>query len=196
MEHDSSAEALERPFVKYVGNDPSAARRHFSGLREAKPDLVGFALFDRLDRGPSKSPDGLVEKEWRHREIENYLVPTRSLERRALREAKKRHGPGTLFRQSESNRWAELMKQALVDQVPPAALRDEKADYWKNTKMSHQVLKPVFEAFSSELQMPLLLHKGDYHRLVDALEPDDIDPEVREVLDTIAEQAKRAEPTA
>ena len=195
LEHDSSATALERPFVKYVGNDPSAARRHFSGLREAKPDLVGFALFDRLERGPSRSPDGLVEREWRHREIENYLAPTRSLERWALHEARTHYGPGPLFKQSEGEAWAELVKRALADQVPPAALRDENADYWKDTKISDALLKPVFETFSSELQLPLVLRKGDYHRLVAVLEPDEVDPEVVEVLDMIAEQAKFATPT-
>ena len=41
---------LERPFVIYVANDPSKVQRHFYALREAKPDMVGVALFDRLDR--------------------------------------------------------------------------------------------------------------------------------------------------
>ncbi|MDE0699142.1 MAG: AAA family ATPase [Acidimicrobiaceae bacterium] len=194
LSHDAAA-ALDRPFVKYVGNDPNAARRHFSGLREAKPDLVGFALFDRLERGPSKSLDGLIEKEWRRREIENYLVVSRSLERWALHEARSRHGPGPLFEQSEGAHWAEQVKGVLADQVPPAALRDEDADYWKDTKISDALLKPVLEEFSANLQLPLLLRKGDYHRLVDFLEPDEIDSEVVGVLDAIAEQSGCAAPT-
>lgn len=40
---------LESPFVHYVGNLPREARKHFYGLREAKPDLVGFSLFDRIE---------------------------------------------------------------------------------------------------------------------------------------------------
>ena len=44
-----AATALERPFVRYVENKPQRARDHFYGLREAKRDLVGLALFDRLD---------------------------------------------------------------------------------------------------------------------------------------------------
>ena len=41
---------LVRPFVRYVENKPKRAREHFHGLREAKHDLVGFALFDRVRR--------------------------------------------------------------------------------------------------------------------------------------------------
>ena len=39
---------LEAPYVHYVGDQPGKARQHFYGLREAKPNLVGFCLFDRI----------------------------------------------------------------------------------------------------------------------------------------------------
>lgn len=45
-------ERLKRPFVEYVGNQLSAAADHFHGLREAKPDLVAFGLFDHQDNFP------------------------------------------------------------------------------------------------------------------------------------------------
>ena len=47
----SGSRVLERPFVHYVANQPTQARDHFYGLREARSDLVGFALYDRLDFG-------------------------------------------------------------------------------------------------------------------------------------------------
>ena len=88
-----------------------------------------------------------------------------------------------------------LMEGALADHVPPAALRDTaSSDYWKDTKMSDALLKPVLEAFSSELRVPPVLRKGDYHQLVSFLEPDEVDPEVLEVLDGIVEQAELAVP--
>ena len=194
LDHQAST-VLERPFVRYVGNDPRAANRHFSGLREAKPDLVGFALFDRLDRGPSTPPDGLVEHQWSRREIENYLVPARSLQRWARSTGSARAGPGPLLEKSEGDHWDALMEGALADHVPPAALRDTaSSDYWNDTKMSDALLKPVLEAFSSELRVPPVLRKGDYHQLVSFLEPDEVDPEVLEVLDGIVAQAELAVP--
>lgn len=46
-----AARLLERPFVHYVTtNLPQKAREHFYGLREAKADLIGFALCDRLEK--------------------------------------------------------------------------------------------------------------------------------------------------
>jgi hypothetical protein len=63
---------LERPFVHYVANQPGPARDHFYGLREAKSDLVGVALFDRLETALSSDPN-LCQLMWRRREVENYL---------------------------------------------------------------------------------------------------------------------------
>ncbi|MCQ3815218.1 MAG: AAA family ATPase [Acidimicrobiia bacterium] len=194
LDHNQATRALERPFVKYVANNLSAARRHFSGLREANPNLVGFALFDRLDRGASRPPDGLVETQWQRREIENYLLPSRSLERWARRQAQEHYGSNTLFAQSEGQRWAELATNALADHVPPAALRDEHADYWRETKISDSLLKTVFHELSEQLQIPLVLRKGSYHQLVDVLEAEEVDSEVIKVLNLIAKQAKRAIP--
>ncbi len=193
LEHPAAV-VLERPFVRYVGNDPLAARRHFSGLREAKPDLVGFALFDRLARGMSQPPDGLLERQWSRREIENYLVPANSLPRWARHRGGNRLGPGPLFTQAEGDHWVAAINSTLTDLVPPVALRDLEADYWKDTKVSDSLLKPVFEAFSAELRVPLPLRKGEYHQLAAFLEPAEVDPEVVEVLDDIVAQAALAAP--
>ena len=54
---------LERPYVHYVGNQPTEAREHFYGLREAKPDLVGFCLFDRIS-DELQTPPELIEYAW------------------------------------------------------------------------------------------------------------------------------------
>ncbi len=65
--------ALERPYVHYVGNQPGKSRDHFYGLREAKPDLRGFCLFDRIPDELQTRPE-LIEYAWQRREIENYIV--------------------------------------------------------------------------------------------------------------------------
>ncbi|MGH2638179.1 MAG: ATP-dependent nuclease, partial [Rhabdochlamydiaceae bacterium] len=71
---------LERPFVHYVMNQPSKARAHFYGLREANADLTGFALFDRDPKNPPpQQNDELVEYVWNRREIENYLCSPATL---------------------------------------------------------------------------------------------------------------------
>ncbi|MFN8556106.1 MAG: AAA family ATPase [Dehalococcoidia bacterium] len=47
----------------------AAGADHLFGLRDAKPDLVGFVLCDRLDRPPQPTAD-LDEHQWNRREIE------------------------------------------------------------------------------------------------------------------------------
>ena len=69
---ESAVRALERPFVRYVGNRPSAAAHHFHGLKEALPSLKGIALFDRLEGRAPDNPQ-LQYLVWKKREIENYL---------------------------------------------------------------------------------------------------------------------------
>lgn len=72
MDHPAAPE-LERPFVQYLTtNLPSRAREHFFALQEARTDLVGVALFDRLEK-PLQSGTPLTEMMWQRREIENYL---------------------------------------------------------------------------------------------------------------------------
>ena len=47
---------LDCPYVHYVANQPRKAQDHFYGVREAKPDLVGIAIYDRLDQTPPSDP--------------------------------------------------------------------------------------------------------------------------------------------
>ena len=190
--------ALERPFVKHFGNQTTAARSHFYGLREAKPDLVGLALFDRLERHDLTSQGPLVEKMWSRREIENYLLPQETLRRYAEGQGKasvadpESMGQMTsIFEASEATRWLNIMDDAIRDLVPPIALRDVDHQYWINTKISEEFLSPVLATFFSELESPVALRKKDYHKLVSYLDPLEIEQEVVEVLDSIANQATK-----
>ena len=71
LQHPASA-VLADPFVHYVANQPRRARDHFYGLREAKSDLVGYAVFDHLPEPPTGSI-GCEMVMWARREIENHL---------------------------------------------------------------------------------------------------------------------------
>lgn len=65
----AAIQLLDSVFVHYVStNLPQRARDHFWGLHEAKDDLVGIALFDRLEK---KLQEGgpLVEWAWQRRDI-------------------------------------------------------------------------------------------------------------------------------
>lgn len=181
---------LERPFVHYVGNKPHDARNHFHGLREAKPDLVGFVLFDHL---PSRldNHEALREYMWKRREFENYLLPTKTLREYARQEGRG-SAVGPLFEEAEMQRWADVMDRAISEYVPPVALRDPDDPYWIHTKISDELLGRVFAAFFSGLEVPNRMPKARYHRLVDYLDPDEVHPEVVSVLDSLVHQASGA----
>ena len=79
LNNKTAIQALDRPFVHYVGNQPNLARTHYYGLREAIPDLEGIALFDRLESAIADD-EPFKFLVWRKREIENYLCTQTTLE--------------------------------------------------------------------------------------------------------------------
>jgi predicted ATPase len=177
---------LERPFVHYVENQPAKARDHFHVLREAKPDLVGLALYDRIDRKP-ESDERLKQLMWRRREIECYLCTRDVMLRWARCQAMNQLGP--LF---SSN--AEAAMQKAIENVSSALRTLYRPDpFGPDCKVSDEFLDPVFRKFFALLGLPeTTMRKTDYHTLAPHLEGSDIDSEVREKLDAIVEVAGRA----
>ncbi len=191
LEHPSR-EVLARVFVHYVGNLPNEARDHFYGLREAKPDLVGFALFDRIEGEIRNAPE-LPEYRWKRREIENYLCTPATLLAYAERSAEQ-GAPGPLFTPAERERRRAAMQECIEDFVPRAAQRDPADPWWADTKASDEFLDRLFEGFFKRLGLPNLMRKTDYHVLANYVPGDRIDPEVVEVLNLIVQVARRAKP--
>ncbi len=177
--------ALERPFVHYVAtNLPQRAREHFYGLREAKGDLVGIALFDRLDK-KLESDKPLVETMWRRREIENYFCDADVLRAFAHRAA-----PGELFSAISEN-----AMQAAIEEVSDALRTLSKPDPWSgDTKATDDFLEPVFRKFYEKLKLPLELRKSDYFELAALTPRERVDPEIVEKLAAIEAVARRARP--
>ncbi len=192
LEHEAAA-FLEQPFAHYVANQPVKARDHFFGLREARTDLLGLALFDRLD-AELRADKPLVEVMWERREIENYLCQPDTLRTWARSSALEVAGPGPLFRESEVELRMKIMRECIEDRIPRAALRDPADRYWFDTKASDDLLDPIFGSFFERLDLPNLLRKSDYHRLAEHVPIEQIPPEVTAVLNEIAEVAGRAKP--
>jgi len=186
LEHPAR-QNLERPFVHYVCNQPSQARHHFYGLREAKSDLVGMAIFDRLDTS-LESSSSLAELTWRRREIENYLCQKKTL--LAFAEAEGRKQQGDLFAEP----WRTAM-EAAIDEIVAALNALGKPDPWgPDLKVSEDFLDPLFKRFYDTLKLPNLMRKTDYHTLAPFVEVNALDAEVSEKLDAIVMVARRSVP--
>ena len=182
LEHPA-VELLEAPYAHYVANQPSKAREHFHGLREAKPDLRGIAIYDRLDSPPKADPN-LPQLTWRQRELENYLCRREVLLVFAQSEGE-RHG-GRLF----APIWRSRMDEC-IDEIERAIdTLDGPSPWGPDIKASDDFLDRVFSRFYKQLNSPALIRKTDYHRLAEFLKAEDIDPEIREKLDAIVDAAR------
>jgi ABC-type hemin transport system ATPase subunit len=180
---------LERPFVNYIAtNLPQKARDHFYGLREAKSDMVGIAIFDRLEKELEKNKP-LTDLMWTRREIENYFCSEEVLMTFASGEQ-----PDDLFAQTDQDRRQRAMKES-IQEVSHALRTLGKPDPWSpDIKASDDFLDPLFASFSKQLELPLVLRKSQYCDLVKFLPPNKVDPEVAEMLDAIVAVAKKASP--
>lgn len=187
LDHEAQ-QHLERPFVKDVEtNLPQRARDHFFGLREAKNDLVGIAIFDRLD-GELQSVNGLTETMWRRREIENYFCMEEVLLSYARHDL-----PDDLFGKAESQHREQAMRDAIAD-VTKLLEIDDLNPWSPDVKASDQVLDRVFKLFFKKLALPLQLRKSDYHILASLVPKERLDGEITEKLDAIVAVAKEAKP--
>lgn len=172
---------LQRPFFHRVTtNVPQLARDHFYGLREARPDLVGIAVFDRLDR-ELRTGQPLVEQAWERREIENYLCQRDVLLRYA-------RGERDLF----SGPHVEAMNEEIIKLEEAFKVLGKPVPWSPDTKASDDFLDPLFRNYFARLGLRLEFRKRDYCQLVDLLDPAAVDNEVREKLDAIVEVAQRA----
>ncbi len=188
--HHPVEKYLERPLVQYIGNQPQKARDHFFGLREAKGDLVGIAVLDRLGVDLQESKP-LEIRTWRRREIENYLTSRIALLAYAESQATGVMA-GPLFERHERQRLRNVMTQALSEITDALAKLNKPGPFSGEIKASDEFLTPVFHSFFQKLGLPDLMQKSDFHTLVRHLPINEVDPEVGETLDAILAVASRA----
>jgi len=189
LEHPATAH-LEQPFVHYVGNQPGKAKDHFFGLREAKTDLVGVAIFDSItqeldEHGP------LVEVMWRRREIENYFCYRETL----LAYAEHIEGePGPLFVDPLRDRQRTAMHEAISEVSAALAVLGRPDPFGPEVKASDEFLGPLFRSYFQKLGLRNLMQKTDYNVLTKFVPKKRIDPEITVKLDLIARVAGLARP--
>jgi hypothetical protein len=179
---------LEAPFVHYAGNNrPHPIREHFFGLKEAKPNLVGLALFDRMDI-PLQSEQGLTEIQWSKREIENYFCREDVLLAFARGAA-----VDDLFEHSAASTREETMRQCIKELVSALEVTGKPSPWSDDIKATDDFLDPLFANYLKKLGLPpRTLRKNRYHELASLVPKDAIPPEVAEKLDAIMAVARRA----
>ncbi len=181
-----AADVLDRPFAVFVGNDRLQARRHFHGLREVKPDLIGFELVDRGDLLADGEP--LATHMWRRREIENYVCSRETLIAWAM-EAEFADGK-PLFAAAYSN-----TMEASIAAIESSLQTLGKPSPWSvDLKVSDEFLTPLFKHFFKAAGLFNFMEKSNFHVLARHVPKEDIDPEVVTVLDLILDTSGKARP--
>jgi ABC-type taurine transport system ATPase subunit len=183
-----AAELLENPYVHYVANQPRKAQEHFYGVREARADLIGVAVYDRLAQEPPSDPN-LNQLMWRQRELENYLCRRETLLDFARAEGRRQ--VGDLFGQS----WRDAMGESIAEIEQALETLGDASPWGPEIKASDEFLDRLFKRFYDKLGLGNLMRKTDYHRLAAFVPANDIDPEISEKLDAIAATASNARPS-
>ena len=188
LRHEGAISALERPYVVYVGNQAARVRAHFHGLKEAIPGLRGIALFDRFQADMPET--GQVEcLMWQRREIENYFCSRSTLEAYVQSSVNADLLGGPIFEEPEKRKRTELMTQA-INEVELAMTTLERGSPWHpEAKVSDDFLRPIFRAYFDKLGLPNVMNKRDFYELASFVPEDEIDNEVVEKLDAIANAA-------
>ena len=190
--HERSIRALDRPFVKYVHNQLTAAQRHYRGLCEALPVLRGVALFDRLESEGSDNPP-IECLTWTRGEIENYVCSLATLEAYATGTAEDASA-GPLFAASEVSRRQKAMRDAIAEVESALKALGKPSPWSDNIKASEEFLDPVFASYFKRLDLPNLMARKSFYELAEYVPETEIDPEIHEKLDAIADVAEIATP--
>ncbi|HEV7426806.1 MAG TPA: AAA family ATPase, partial [Thermoanaerobaculia bacterium] len=166
----------------------------FYGLREAKRDLVGVAILDRLDFA-LQDTGALQIRTWRRREIENYVTSRTALLAYAESQATGVMA-GPLFEGPEKQRLRNAMTNAITEITAALVTLNKPDPFSADVKASDEFLTPLFQSFFKKLDLPDLMQKSDFHTLVKFIPANEVDTEVRETLDVILNVASSAHPTS
>ncbi len=185
MEHPAG-DYLKAPLVKYIGNNRKEAHKHFSCLKEAKSDLTGFLLLDRTNKHSDRIGN-LTEHAWKKYEIENYLCS-----REAIIAYITDGIQDDLVGYTEVAELEEKMNAEIKELEDAYEKTQQPAPFSDGIKASDKFLVLLFENFAKSMGQPAstALQKRDFYKLVKYMPLEQIDDEVKTVLDLIVKTAE------
>jgi hypothetical protein len=192
LENQEAIEVLKRPFIHYTNNQTSKVKRHFFGLKEAVPNIIGIAVFNKLNH-PISENLGAEALSWEKRGIENYICHTEILEAYAMTTGKE-NLPGPLFEAAHAESRKKLMQEAIAEQTDILKAHGLGSPWEKDTAVSDDFLIPLFRKFFGKLSYPSVMDKRNFHELARFVQKEKIDEDVKGKLDAIVSLSKRARP--
>lgn len=173
-------------------------KNYFHTLKHLVPELRGIAILDG-DNNQKKddSNKDLGVFYWTRYELENYFITPDTL----LRYIDTLSGEEeSLFASYEHVSMEQAIHKALAlylfdgkeDDVGQylEASSSIKELLLKNTKMS-RFAEDVFLFYSEITKQPILMNKGDFYKIINVLEPEEVSDEIKEKLDLIFNYLKK-----
>lgn len=194
QEPESVTEVTER--LDQVSMNGINFHRYYSILKSLVPSLQGIAFQDGDGKKhkQEKKGNGLVVVFWNRYELENYFITSSRLTQFVVNEIAKREGE--LFAVSEQcrNDIAKAMDETLQSRVFNGDMLKVKEyhsltpgmqeSFLQNVKMS-AFAEEFFEHFAKIHHSSILVNKGGYYRIIDLMNPSEVDHEIVDALDLI-----------
>lgn len=164
---------------------------HFHTLKKFVPSLKGIVLLDSDGQQRTDDlTDDLAVTYWRGYEIENYFLTPDLL----CQFAEKQFGKTPLFQNDSTESFRQTVDQCLLEEIfgNDAKQLQEfhqasaglKRTLLKSIKMS-EFAETVFKRFAKAQKQPILLNKGEFYKLIELVNKNDISAEVHEKLDLL-----------
>jgi predicted ATPase len=181
---DTRLDRIEGAGVSYI--------KHFYALRRFVPDFKGIAILDSDGRNvEDEIKEDLAVVYWEEYELENYFITPHVI----LDFIKAYYDQaGGLFTDSSCRKMQEIIDRRLLADVFKGD-KNQLAEFNRASKSLRRTLlkslkmstftERVFKEFAEVQHQPLLLKKGEFHRLIEHVQAADISKEVKEKLDLL-----------
>lgn len=203
VQNNYPSKTLESELERVEGGFGITPREHFRGLRDLLPELRGLAILDNDGQGRQGGVEGNLRLTyWRRYEAENYFITPDVLRAYAVAQ----FGDMDLFggfRAEIDEVLDALIEEAIFDgiaadfatwkQSPGPAARLVWEAKTERRKLSI-FAEEFFRRLAARLGGPMLLKKGELHRLIRTVDPKAIPPEVSEKLDLLNDLFQHAAP--
>ena len=177
LNHPSRRFFAEPFFHPNGGRNPREARAHLFALRAIRPGLRGLLLLDGDNRGLEDhelASEGLTIVRWKRYKIENYLLVPEAIVRYLSEDEQ------TLFSRASAEKAMEYLKTQLPGSFFESPLSDD-TQAVVEVAASKKLLPQMFDLAGRPME------KSDFFLLAEKMLPAEIHPDVRGILDQIAD---------
>lgn len=194
VQNNYPVKSLESELERVEGGFGITPKEHFFALRNLVPGLQGIAILD--NDGQNRQPfqeGGLNLVYWKRYEAENYFITPDVLRRFALEHYKAEDLLGGFSEEIEA-----VIGQLILERI----FGNVEADFITYRTAASEVARLLWEAKTERLKLsdfaeeffrqlanklshPMILRKGELHRLVIHADPNSIPVEVKEKLDLL-----------